>query len=60
MDKFKRKEIRKKRPIKTTWYDWFINHIFEPLRKTVGSFKDKVVSLFKTNTPKSYGTEAVY
>ena len=41
------KEIR---PIKNTWYDWIINS--EPVRKSVGGFKDKIISLFKTNTPK--------
>ena len=28
------------------------NYIPDPIRKSVGGFKDKVVSLFKTNTPK--------
>ena len=44
----------KKENIKTkylnTWYDWLINYILEPIRKIVGGFKDKVVSLSKTNT----------
>ena len=35
-----------------TLYDWLINYIPEPIRKIVGGFKDKVVSLFNTNTPK--------
>ena len=39
-------------PIKSTWYDWLINYILESIRKNVRGFKDKVVSLFKTNTPK--------
>ena len=42
------KEIK---PIKNTCYDWLINYIPEPIRKSVGDFKDKIVSLFKTNTP---------
>ena len=42
--------------IKNTWYDWLINYIPEPIRKRVGGFKDKVISLFKTNTP----TQTVY
>ena len=42
------KEIK---PIKITCYDWLINYIPEPIRKSVGDFKDKIVSLFKTNTP---------
>ena len=37
------KEIK---PIKITCYDWLINYIPEPIRKS-----DKIVSLFKTNTP---------
>ena len=49
MDKFEEKEIRL---IKSTWYDWLINYISQHIRKSVGSFKDKIVSLFKTNTLK--------
>ena len=44
--------MKKIRPIKNTWYDWLINYIPEPMAKCVGGFKDKIVSLFKTNTPK--------
>ena len=44
--------MKKIRPIKNTWNDWLINYIPEPIRKRVGGFKDKIVSLFKTNTPK--------
>ena len=40
------------RPIKNTWYDWLIYYIPQPIRKSIGGFKDKIVSLFKTNTPK--------
>ena len=40
------------RPIKNAWYDWLINYIVEPIRNGVGGLKDKIVSLFKTNTPK--------
>ena len=39
-------------PIKNTCYDWIINYIPDPIRKSVGGFKDKVISLFKTNTHK--------
>ena len=60
MYKFKQKEIKKKRPITNTWYDWLIIYISEPIRKTVSSFKDKVVSIFKTNTPKDYGKQTMY
>ena len=35
-----------------TLYDLFINYIFDPIGKTVSCFKDKVVSVFNTNTPK--------
>ena len=52
MDNSEQKEMKKIRPIKNTWYDWLINSIPEPIRKSVGGFKDKIVSLFKTNTPK--------
>ena len=35
-----------------------INYIPQPIRKSADGFKDKVISLFKTNTPKEtvYGT----
>ena len=47
-----KKEMKKIRPVKNTWYDWLINYITEPMRKSVGGFKDKIVSLFKTNKQK--------
>ena len=47
MGKYEQKEMKKKRLIKNTWYDWLINNIPEPIRKTVLGFKDKVASLFK-------------
>ena len=58
MDNFEQKEIKKTRPIKNNWYDWLINYIPEHIRENVGGFKDKIVSLFKTNTPKQtvYGS----
>ena len=31
---------------------WLVNYIPESIRKSVGGFNDKVISLFKTNTPK--------
>ena len=40
--KIERQKI--KRFIKNTQYDWLINYIPEPTRKTVRGFKDKVVS----------------
>ena len=42
-DRFEQKEIKEKKPIKSTWYYWLIDYIFEPLRKTVGGFRDNVV-----------------
>ena len=59
MDKFEQKEMKKIRPIKNTWCDWLINYIPAPIRKTVSGFKDKIVSVFKINTPKQtvYGRE---
>ena len=50
--------MKKTRPIKNTWYDWLINYIPQSIRKSVGGFKDKILSLFKTNTPKQtmYGS----
>ena len=52
MDKLEQKEMKKIRSTKITWYDWLINYIPESIRKSVGGFNDKVISLFKTNTPK--------
>ena len=52
MDKFEQKEMKKIRPIKNTWYDWLIKYILEPIRKSIGDFKDKVISLLKINTLK--------
>ena len=51
MDKFQQKEMKKTRHVKITWYHWLTNYIPDPIRKSVGGFKDKVVSLFKTNSP---------
>ena len=45
--------MKKTRPIKTTWYDWLIDYISVPIRKSPGGFKDKVISLFKINIPKT-------
>ena len=47
-----KKETKKIRPIKNTWYDLLINYIPEPIRKSVGGFKEKVNRLVKTNLPK--------
>ena len=56
MDKFEQKEMKKIRPVKNILYDWLINYIPEPIRKSVDGFKHKIVSLFKTNTP----TQIIY
>ena len=54
MNRFEKKEMKKIRPVKNTWYDWLINYIPEPIRKSVGGLgkKGKIVSPFKTKTPK--------
>ena len=54
MDKFEQKEMKKIRQNKNNNYiiKAIINHIPEPIRKSIGGFKDKIVSLFRTNTPK--------
>ena len=52
MDNFEQKEFKKIRSVESTWYDWLIDFIPEPTRKSVDTFKDKVLSLFKTNNPK--------
>ena len=31
-------------------YNWLINHIPKPIRKSVGVFKDKIASFLKINT----------
>ena len=51
--------MTKIRSIKNPCYDCLINHYPKPKRKSVGGFKDKIVSLFKTNTLKQtvYGRE---
>ena len=41
MNKFELKEMKRIRPIKNNWKDWLINYIPEPIRKSVGGFKNK-------------------
>ena len=48
MNKFGGKEMRSF--AKSTRYDWLVNYIPEPIKKTLGNAKDKIMSLFKTNT----------
>ena len=53
MDWFlKKRELKKLTSIKNIWYDWWINYTTKPLIKNVSVLKDKVMSLYKTNTPK--------
>ena len=47
IDKFEQKETKKIRPIKNSWYNWLFNYIPEPVRTSVGGFKDKVISLLR-------------
>ena len=44
-------EKKSQKTVKNTWWDWLINYIPEPIRRSVGGFKDKIVSFFKANTP---------
>ena len=64
MERLEGNEMKKKRPIKKTWYEWLINYIPESVRKTVGCLKDKdvsgCVSLFKTNVPENYSKPTVW
>ena len=32
MNKFEQKEIKKKKPVKDTWYNWLINYIPNPIK----------------------------
>ena len=47
-----KKETKKIRLIKNTWYNLLINYIPEPITKSVGGFKENVIRLVKTNSPK--------
>ena len=40
MDKFEQTKMKKIRPIKNTWYDWLVNYIPNPIKKSVGGFKN--------------------
>ena len=50
MDMCEQIEMNKIRPIKNTCYDWLINYI--PKHNSSDGFKDKIMCLFRTNTPK--------
>ena len=59
-DRFEEKETKKERPIKNSQSEWLINYIPNPTKETVGSFEDKAVNLFKTNTPEEYDKQTMY
>ena len=44
--------MKKIRPVENTWYDWLIFYNPEPIRKSIGGLKGKIISLFKTEMPK--------
>ena len=44
--------MKKIRPVENTWYDWLIFYNSEPIRKSIGGLKGKIISLFKTEMPK--------
>ena len=48
---YKNKNIEKK--YSCTWYDWLINYNPEHIIKITGGFRDKIVRLLHTNTPKN-------
>ena len=52
--------MNRKIPIKNACYDWLTDYIAKPIRKSLVGFIDKVVSLFKTNTPEEYGEKTAY
>ena len=43
MGKFEQKEIKKRRSVKNTWYDWLNNYIPEPITKSAGGLKDNYI-----------------
>ena len=53
MNKFEQKEMKKKVPIKNSWYHWSINFIPNPL-KTVNSFKNDFLIQFKPTASDNY------
>ena len=60
MDRFEQGEIKKKRPIKGTFPVGLINIVLEIIRKTLGDFIDKVLSLFKIETSANDDKQIVY
>ena len=47
MGRFEQEEMKIIRPIKNTLYDWSINYIRQPVRKTVSVLKDKFLNLLR-------------
>ena len=47
MDRFQKKEMKNIRPVKNTSFDWLINYIPDPIRKSLGGFKDKIVNFLR-------------
>ena len=47
MGRFEQEEMKIIRPIKNTLYDWSINYIRQPVRKTVSVLKDKFINLLR-------------
>ena len=31
--------MKKRRPIKNTWFDWLVNYVPVPIKKSAGGFK---------------------
>ena len=52
MDKFEKTNKGGNISKKKTWYNWLINYIHQSMKKKEGDAKDKIMSLFKTNTTK--------
>ena len=44
--------MKKKRPIKNTWYDYLNHYIAVSITRSADSFENKIVSFFKTKAPK--------
>ena len=42
MDRFEEEEMKKTIPIEDTWYDWLINYIPKPIRRSVSVLKDNL------------------
>ena len=47
--------MKKKRPIKNTWYDYLNHYIAVSITRSADSFEDKIVSFFKAPKKTVYG-----